>query len=82
MINDCIIIRIKLVTHSKLNIITGVITPERSETVTEPCGIPLFRSIERRTGVCNSCANGWTHEHNNFANDAERLKAITSREGK
>ncbi len=25
------------------------------------CGMPLFSDMERASGVCRSCASGWTH---------------------
>ncbi len=25
------------------------------------CGMPLFSDLERASGVCRSCASGWTH---------------------
>lgn len=46
------------------NLIEGNIVDYASETVTEPCGVPLFSDAWRETGVCKSCASGWTHEQN------------------
>ncbi len=31
------------------------------EWTTRACGMPLFSNLERASGVCRSCASGWTH---------------------
>jgi len=31
------------------------------EWTTRACGMPLFSDLERASGVCRSCASGWTH---------------------
>lgn len=62
--DSCRIMRRKLVRHSTVNIVTGERSAETEEWVTEPCGVPLFGEREVLTGVCRSCANGWTHENN------------------
>ncbi len=46
--------------------------------VIEPCGIPLVNTQERSSGVCNSCRQGYEAPENEFANDAERQRAIKS----
>jgi hypothetical protein len=50
-------------------------TNAKSETVIEACNVPLFGDIERKTGICRTCAKGWQHPHNIFASDAERARA-------
>lgn len=53
-----------------MNTASGAYTETKAEWVTEPCGIPLFQEQERKTGVCRSCAKGWTHPEN-YRVDAE-----------
>ncbi len=31
------------------------------EWATRACGMPLFSGLERASGVCTSCASGWSH---------------------
>ncbi len=31
------------------------------EWATRACGMPLFSDLERASGVCTSCASGWSH---------------------
>lgn len=64
MANSCTKIRRRLVTHSTMNMLTGELTPVRQEWKTEACNTPLFGKAERETGICRSCASGWTHPNN------------------
>jgi hypothetical protein len=34
------------------------------EWTTRACDMPLFSDAERASGVCRSCASGWTHPEN------------------
>jgi hypothetical protein len=64
----CIVLRRKLIERVAvaMNFGTGDIQREISgyEWRTEACSTPLFTKEEERTGVCRSCASGWTHENN------------------
>jgi hypothetical protein len=62
--DSCTQMRRQLVTHSTLSLRTGERTEGRQEWVTKPCGVPLFGDAARARGTCDSCASGWTHEHN------------------
>lgn len=73
--HDCTILRTFIRKYGTLNMATGASTSERQETVTEPCNLPLFGDVERKRGVCRSCAKGWEVDGNKFANDGERSKA-------
>lgn len=55
--------RRKLVTYGKFSL-SGTITKDREEWVTESCNVPLFDDESRKLGECKSCRSGWTHEHN------------------
>ena len=60
----CSKVRTMLIRHSVLTLHTGQSTPAGQEWVTRPCGVPLFSQAERESGVCRSCAAGWTHPEN------------------
>lgn len=60
---DCPTIRVKRLTISSLNIMSGDHGPERVEWRVEPCGRPLFGK-DREAGVCGSCAKSWAIEGN------------------
>ena len=91
--HGCTIIRrFTRVTGISLNMTTGVEDRSKATTniVEEPCGSPLFGDP---TGVCNSCGKGWecgpgkpddrgSNNLNVFANDAERERALASRNPK
>lgn len=65
--SSCKVMRRKLVTHALMPFgaeSVDQIKMTREEWVDEPCGAPLFSRNSIETGVCQSCANGWTHEHN------------------
>ena len=64
MANSCTKQRRYLVTHSTLNMTSGESTQGKQEWIEEPCGKPLFGDEERKTGICKSCASGWTHPNN------------------
>lgn len=51
-------------THYLLNPMTGVQSQQEETWVTGPCNVPLFSDAERASGLCRSCAKGWTHPHN------------------
>jgi len=61
---SCLKMRRILKKHGTLNIVTGDMKMEGEEWVTEKCGIPLFDEKERTSGICRSCAIGWTHPNN------------------
>ena len=65
---SCSVIRRKLVRMGTFDMIEGnelsLARGATEEWRTEPCGTPLFGATERETGVCRSCASGWTHPHN------------------
>jgi hypothetical protein len=58
-VNTCEVERTKRVTTKNFS---GKVLSRK--TVTEKCGTPLFGALERHTGVCGSCASGWTHRGN------------------
>lgn len=60
----CTTVRTSLVTHSTLNLSTGERTEGASEWVTGACSAGLFSDAARASGVCSSCARGWTHPKN------------------
>lgn len=62
--NLCTQQRRRLVTHSLLNTSTGESTEGRQEWEEGPCAAPLFSDTERASGLCRSCASGWTHPKN------------------
>ena len=68
--------------HSVLNMVTGKPKAVRSEIVTEPCGTPLFGDIPQQTGICDSCAGGWEHPKNKFANEKEKTRAEKTAHGR
>ena len=53
-----------LVRRSTMNLTTGAMTPTGQEWATRACEVPLFSDLERASGVCRSCASGWTHPEN------------------
>ena len=67
--NTCQQWRRKLVTYGTLDTIRGGVLIGEMRWVTEKCGTPLFSDAARERGICSSCAEGWTHEHN-FATTA------------
>ena len=77
--HSCTILRTFVRSHGTINLTTGKSSIDHSETVTEPCGVPLFSGDTQLTGVCRECAEGWEHPQNTFANEAERNRAIASR---
>ena len=77
--HNCTILRTFVRSHGTLNPITGKTDIERSETVTEPCGTPLFSGNTQLTGVCRECSEGWEHPRNTFANETERNRAMATR---
>ncbi len=62
--SSCHTLRRVLVRHSTMNLITGAMTPTGQEWTTRACDVPLFSDLERATGVCTSCASGWSHPEN------------------
>ena len=61
---SCHTLRRVLVRHSTMNLTTGAMTPTGQEWTTRACDVPLFSDLERASGVCTSCASGWTHPEN------------------
>lgn len=76
----CTVRRTVRVTHGTLNMVTGESTRGRTETVTQPCGTPLFAEEEHRQGICSSCREGWNQDGNAFACEAEARRATGSSE--
>lgn len=60
----CTVVRIILRTAGTMDLATGRRTITGRAWVRQPCGVPLFNPTHRASGVCRSCANGWTHRHN------------------
>ena len=61
---SCHTLRRVLVRRSTMNLTTGAMTPTGQEWTTRACDVPLFSDLERASGVCTSCASGWTHPEN------------------
>jgi hypothetical protein len=78
--HSCTVRRIIKETHSILNMTTGKSTKGRIKIVTKACGTPLFGEPESLTGICLSCARGWSVQNNRFASEKERERAAS--EGK
>lgn len=53
----------------------GEFVEVKKETVTEPCGTPLFSPKQQATGICGSCRKGWEVENNKFATEVEKQRA-------
>src|SRR5579859_4343692 len=53
----------------------GSVAWEKTESVIGPCNAPLFGALETQTGICASCATGWTHRHNK-PTDAGRKQIV------
>lgn len=64
MHHSCTVLRRMLIRHSTVSLSTGVRTEGREEWVTKECGIPLFSEKECASGICRSCAKGWTSPNN------------------
>ena len=62
--DQCVIQREKVKTFYTLNVVTGEKVFNRTESVTESCGTPLFGELESKKGICKSCASGWSTEGN------------------
>lgn len=62
--NSCTVMRCKKITITIMSMRTGEHSPETTDTVVEPCGVPLFSDAERANGKCRACAAGWTHPNN------------------
>lgn len=64
----CKIIRRKLGTLGIMSFNGGPTKTTGQEWREEECGTPIFSKIggnyKYGKSVCDSCANGWTHEHN------------------
>lgn len=61
-----------------VGLVTGKVTILDSKIETGPCGETLWGE-QRDRGVCGRCSLGWEDEHNKFADDAEREKAVGGR---
>lgn len=66
----CVVMRVKEVRHFRLGDPEGT-PPFKTETVTEPCGAPLFGDDFTATGICRSCARGWEVPTNRRATPEE-----------
>lgn len=73
--HQCSILRTKEVTHGTMSMGSGAYTKGKIDTVTEPCGSPLFDDERQKSGVCRSCADGWEVKDNAFANPREKRRA-------
>lgn len=62
--SSCQQMRRKLVRLGTLNLATGETSTPDEEWRDEACGTPLFTEEERQSGICKSCAGGWTHPNN------------------
>jgi hypothetical protein len=62
--HSCTVVRRVLVSTGHVNLATGKTEMTGEHWETGPCGIPLFSEEESRSGICRSCASGWTHPHN------------------
>ena len=67
----------RTITRGKIavGLVTGKLTILDNEIETIPCGETLSGE-ECDRGVCSSCSRGWETEHNKFADEAERERAI------
>lgn len=76
--NTCLIIRDRKTAHGTLDLATGktAMGPTRMET--SICNAPLWSDREKKTGVCRSCASGYSVTGNRFANNTERQRAIAA----
>lgn len=62
--DSCTKMRRMFIQNFTLSMATGERTLVGEEWVTRECGVPLFGDDETKTGICRSCANGWTHPNN------------------
>ena len=62
----------------QIGLVTGNVTVLDNWIETVRCGETLWRE-ERDRGVCARCARGHEDEHSQFANDAERERAMGGR---
>lgn len=67
--------RCKVKTTNTLNLSTGEMTFVKSETVNEPCGVPLFSTDN--TEVCKSCLSGWEVEGNRILKTDENAELLS-----
>jgi len=73
--NYCTVKRTFVIQRSVLNMATGKSTQVSSETVKGECKAPLFKLIEKTTGICDSCSRGWECADNKFSTKSERSRA-------
>jgi hypothetical protein len=76
----CTVLRTVKVAEETVNMVTGKRGKARTWIETKACGTPLFGAPESLTGICLSCARGWSVEDNRFASEKERERAAS--EGK
>lgn len=62
--DSCMVERSLKRQRGALDVATGKLKYVEAEIVIELCGTPLFMEVERETGVCRTCASGWTHPDN------------------
>lgn len=74
---NCTVLRRMMVTNAVFSLATGATTATSEEWVTQPCGSPLFDTPAQKAGVCQSCADGWSHPHN-YRADGPRPRAATA----
>lgn len=68
-INNCTIERLRLVRSCTWNVVTGAETNVNEEYKIEPCNAPLFDDGEHTSGVCSTCASGWSQPNNEITQD-------------
>jgi len=76
----CRVERTKRIRSYSVTITGRRVSRVKHETRTEPCGAPLFGAVESATGVCASCACGWTHRGNKPTPAGRKLIETTVRE--
>lgn len=62
--SDCTQMRRMVIRRGTMDLATGTSTLDEGTVETRACGTPLFSDQERKTGICRSCASGWTHPNN------------------
>lgn len=76
--NNCSIIRDRKTRHGTLDIKTGQTEYGPWKMETGACEAPLFSDREKQTGVCRSCASGYSVKGNSFHDDKERARALAA----
>lgn len=61
---ECRKLRRMLVRYGVLDAASGMLRESAEKWETRPCGTPLFTTKERESGLCQSCADGWSDAKN------------------